>query len=96
MLETFHLKLQTICATLALVRDWVAREQLPFLNLRSESFRVRLGETDAQLPFLWNSSTTLAFTGEAIALPVETTALESQKMRRSPAAVLLSPASGRK
>jgi len=73
MLETFHLKLQTICATLALVRDWVAREQLPFLNLRSESFRVRLGETDAQLPFLWNSSTTLAFTGEAIALPVETT-----------------------
>jgi len=34
---------------------------------------VRLGETDTQLPFLWNSVTTLAFTGEAIALPVETT-----------------------
>ena len=73
MLETFHLKLQTLRASLALVRDWVAREQRPFLNLRAESFRVRLGETDTRLPFLWNSETTLAVPGEAIALPVETT-----------------------
>ena len=73
LLETFHLKLQTLRSALALARDWVAREQLPFLNLRSESFRVRLGETDTQLPFLWNSVTTLAVPGEAIALPVETT-----------------------
>lgn len=73
MLETFHLKLQTVRAAMALVREWVAREQLPFLNLRGESFRVQLGETDTQLPFLWNSSTALAFSGEAIALPVETT-----------------------
>jgi hypothetical protein len=73
ILETFHLKLQTVRAAVALARDWVAREQVPFLNLRSESFRVRLGQTDTQLPFLWNSQTTLAITGEAIALPVETT-----------------------
>jgi hypothetical protein len=73
LLETFHLKLQTIRAAMALVRDWVSREQLPFLNVRSESFRVRLGDSDSQLPFLWNSCTTLAFTGEAIALPVATT-----------------------
>jgi len=73
MLETFHLKLQTLRASLALVRDWVAREQRPFMNLRADSFRVRLGETDTRLPFLWNSETTLAIPGEAIALPVETT-----------------------
>jgi hypothetical protein len=73
LLETFHLKLQTLRSMFALAREWVAREQLPFLNLRAESFRVRLGETDTQLPFLWNSVTTLAFPGEAVALPVETT-----------------------
>jgi len=73
LLETFHLKLQTLRSAIALARDWVARQQLPFLNLCSESFRVRLGETDTQLPFLWNSVTTLAFPGDAIALPVETT-----------------------
>lgn len=73
LLETFHLKLQTLRSAIALARDWVARQQVPFLNLRAESFRVRLGETDTQLPFLWNSITTLAVPGEAIALPVETT-----------------------
>ncbi|HSH93604.1 MAG TPA: hypothetical protein VK968_05630, partial [Roseimicrobium sp.] len=75
MLEAFHLKLQTLRAALVLVRDWVAREQRPFLNLRAESFRVQLGETDGQLPYLWNSETTLAIPGEAIALPVESTEL---------------------
>ena len=73
LLETFHLKLLTLRSAVNLAREWVAREQLPFLNLRAESFRVRLGETDTQLPFLWNSVTTLALPGEAVALPVETT-----------------------
>jgi len=30
MLETFHLKLQTLRAAMALVRDWVARNNFPF------------------------------------------------------------------
>ena len=71
--ETFHLKLHALTAAFRLVRAAVQGSRLPLLNLSSASFRVRLAETDAALPFLWNFQTTLAVPGEAIALPVETT-----------------------
>jgi hypothetical protein len=50
----------------------VQQQQLPFLNLSAESFRVKLNSTGAGLPFLWTAQTFLARPSQAFALPVET------------------------
>jgi len=70
--ETFHLKLQLLADAFALVRGYVARQQLPCLNLSAESFRVSLAESSARLPFLWSARCVLVKPGHAFALPVET------------------------
>ncbi len=72
LLETFHLKLQLLADTVSAVREFVRRQQLPFLNLAADSFRVKLNSTGAGLPFLWTAQTFLARPSQAFALPVET------------------------
>ena len=70
-IETFHLKLQLLCEAVQLTRAVVREQQLPFLNLGADSFRVRLGEAGAGLPFLWTGRCLLVKPSHAYALPVE-------------------------
>jgi hypothetical protein len=77
LVESFHLKLHLLAAAIRLVRAHVRADQVPFLNITADSFRVALGETDSALPFLWNSRVTLAIPGETVTLPIETTSLRA-------------------
>ena len=69
--EAFHLKLQLLVEVFSAVRAFVAQQQLPFLNLAADSFRVSLNEVGAKLPFLWTASAALVKPSQAYALPVE-------------------------
>ena len=72
LIETFHLKLDLLLQAFRLVREFVRDEQLPFLNLSADSFRVSLAETSQNLPYLWTGKVTLSAPGSAFALPIET------------------------
>ena len=71
MIEIFHLKLNLLLQVFRLVQDFVRDEQLPFLNLSADSFRVSLAETGTSLPFLWSAKVRLAALGSAFPLPIE-------------------------
>jgi len=71
LIEVFHLKLNLLLQVFRLVEDFVRDEQLPFLNLSADSFRVELAQTGASLPFLWTARARLAALGSAFALPIE-------------------------
>jgi hypothetical protein len=73
--EAFHLKLQLFFEALGSARGMVAQQQLPFLNVAADSFRVSLHEVGAKLPFLWTASCELVKPSEAFALPVESSDL---------------------
>ena len=71
LIETFYLKLNLLLQVFRLVQDFVRDEQLPFLNLSADSFRVNLAETGTSLPFLWSAKVRLAALGSAFPLPIE-------------------------
>lgn len=73
--EAFHLRVQLFLEALSAVRNVVARQQLPFLNLAADSFRVSLREVGAKLPFLWTADCQLVKPSHAFALPVESSDL---------------------
>jgi len=70
--EAFHLKVQLLLEAIASVRSFAEEQQLPFLNLGADSFRVALNDLGAKLPFLWTARCALVKPGQAYALPVET------------------------
>ena len=72
LIETFHLKLDLLLQAFRLAREFVREEQLPFLNLSADSFRVSLAETSHNLPFLWTAKVGLSALGSSFALPIET------------------------
>ena len=69
--EAFHLKVQLFLEALTSVRSFVEQQQLPFLNIAADSFRVSLNEVGTKLPFLWTASGVLVKPSQAYALPVE-------------------------
>jgi hypothetical protein len=71
LIETFHLKLDLLLQAVRLVQTFVRDEQLPFLNLSADSFRVSLAESSQNLPFLWTGAVSLSVFGGAFALPIE-------------------------
>lgn len=71
LIEAFYLKLNLLLQVFRLVQDFIRDEQLPFLNLSVDSFRVTLAETGASLPFLWSARASLAALGSAFALKIE-------------------------
>ena len=73
LLEAYHLKIHTLLAAAHQTRTWIQREQLPFLNLTLDSFRIAIKGTDEGLPFLWTSQTRLNRPGHAVALPAAST-----------------------
>ncbi len=70
--EAYHLKLQLLADVFRLVRGYVERRQLPFLNLGADSFRVSLKELGSGLPCLWTARCALVKPEDAFALPVAT------------------------
>jgi hypothetical protein len=71
LIEVFHLKLNLLLQVFQLIQDFVRDEQLPFLNLSADSFRVSLAETGTSLPSLWSAKVRLAALGSAFPLPIE-------------------------
>jgi hypothetical protein len=55
LIEVLHLKLNLIFQAFSLTHRATQILRSPFLNLRPESFRVRLSQTGNGLPFLWSS-----------------------------------------
>ena len=71
--ETLYLKLQLFTEAVRTARAWTEHQQLPFLNLTTASFRVRLARVGKQLPVFWSAQVLLAQTGGAYPAPVQST-----------------------
>jgi hypothetical protein len=72
LLEVLHLKLNLILQTIVETRNAIRLQQLPFLGLNTDSFRVRLSETGTGLPCLWTANVDLIESSGAIPLALET------------------------
>ena len=70
LLEVFHLKLNLIFQALEETRAAIQCQQLPFLVLGAESFRVQLFEIGTGLPLFWSAQVDLAESVCALALSV--------------------------
>ncbi len=70
MLEVFHLKLNLILQALEETRAAIRFQQLPFLVLGAESFRLQLFEIGTGLPLFWSAQVDLAESICALAISV--------------------------
>ena len=73
--EVFHLKMNLILQVLVQIREAIRSQQLPMLNLSTESFRVGLSETGVGLPFFWTTRVELVESSAGVALPIPTSDL---------------------
>jgi hypothetical protein len=71
LLEVFHLKLNLILQAFEETRAAIRFQQLPFLTLQAESFRVQLSEIGTGLPLFWSAQVDLAESTCAAAISVE-------------------------
>jgi hypothetical protein len=60
LLEVFHLKLNLVLQALEETRSAIRFQQLPFLGLGANSFRVQLSEIGTGLPLFWSAQVDLA------------------------------------
>jgi hypothetical protein len=70
--EVFHLKMNLILQALEQTREAIRSHQLPILNLSAESFRVRLSETGAGLPYFWTACVELVESSAGVPLLIAT------------------------
>jgi hypothetical protein len=70
LLEVFHLKLNLILQALEETRSAIRFQQLPFLVLGAEGFRVQLFEIGTGLPLFWSAQVDLAESNCALAISV--------------------------
>jgi hypothetical protein len=70
LLEVFHLKLNLVLQALEETRAAIRFQQLPFLVLGSESFRLQLFEVGTGLPLFWSAQLDLAESNCALAISV--------------------------
>ena len=70
LLEVFHLKLNLILQALEETRAAIRFQQLPFLALGAESFRLQLFEVGTGLPLFWSAQVDLAESNSALAISV--------------------------
>jgi hypothetical protein len=70
LLEVFHLKLNLILQTFEETRAAIRFQQLPFLVLGAESFRLQLSELGTGLPLFWSAQVDLAESNCALAISV--------------------------
>ena len=71
LIETLHLKLRLLADIVSSAHAIMRDLQRPFLNLGSESWRVRYSETGRGLPLLWTAMAVPCNPGEAIEIAVE-------------------------
>ncbi|HUS92321.1 MAG TPA: hypothetical protein VM389_08615 [Phycisphaerae bacterium] len=76
MVEGFHLKLRLIADAVRCVQRTVQTTQRPLLNLKADSFQVRLASPATGLPFLWTARAVLADPGDAVTLPIRASSVE--------------------
>jgi hypothetical protein len=69
--ETLHLKLRLLADMASSVEGMVGQLQRPLLNLRPESWQVRVAEPGHGLPFLWAAKPVLCDPGDAVPVAVE-------------------------
>src|ERR1700719_4263961 len=70
LLEVFHLKLNLVLQALEETRAAIRHQQLPFLVLGAESFRLQLFELGTGLPLFWSAQVDLAESNCALAISV--------------------------
>jgi hypothetical protein len=70
LLEVFHLKLNLIVQALEETRAAIRFQQLPFLVLGAESFRLQLFEVGTGLPLFWSAQVDLAESNCSVAVSV--------------------------
>ncbi len=70
--ECLHIKLCLFADMLNLVNGIIREQQRPFMNLCSDTFRIRLAPGGLGLPCLWTATPALTNSGEAVVLPIET------------------------
>jgi len=70
LLEVFHLKLNLILQALEETRAAIQFQQLPFLVLGAESFRLQLFEIGTGLPLFWSAQVDLVESNCALAISV--------------------------
>ena len=70
--EVFHLKVNLIFQVLTQTREAIRSQQLPFLNLSAESFRVRLSEAGTGLPYFWTAMVELVESSAGVPLSIPT------------------------
>jgi hypothetical protein len=70
LLEVFHLKLNLILQALEETRAAIRVQQLPFLMLGAESFRLQLFEIGTGLPLFWSAHVDLSESDCAVAISV--------------------------
>jgi hypothetical protein len=70
LLEVFHLKLNLVLQTFEEARAAIRFQQLPFLVLGAESFRLQLFELGTGLPLFWSAQVDLAESNCALAISV--------------------------
>jgi hypothetical protein len=68
LLEVFHLKLNLVLQALEETRSAIRFQQLPFLLLGAESFRLQLFELGTGLPLFWSAQVDLAESNCALAI----------------------------
>lgn len=71
--EIFHLKLSALLQALKQIHAAVQHGQAPLLNISEASFRVRFGNLNQGLPFLWTAECFLVKEGGALAKTLENT-----------------------
>ena len=68
LLEVFHLKLNLVLQALEETRAGIRHQQMPFLVLGAESFRLQLFEIGTGLPLFWSAQVDLAESNCALAI----------------------------
>jgi hypothetical protein len=91
VVETFHLKLRALSDAVSATRAAIAKMQRPMLNLDADQFKVRLGDFEGALPWLWTSRIQLADSGDAVHLPIAGSESHYYTLARPPQAPIYHP-----
>lgn len=70
MLEGFYLRLRVLADAIESVRRATALTRRPLLNVRADSFRVKIGEPARGLPLAWTARTILVDQGDALEVEI--------------------------
>jgi hypothetical protein len=91
LIEILHLKLRLLADIVSSVRSMVYHLQKPLLNIRPESWQVKLGEPGRGLPFFWTARAILNDAGDAVPLAIENSNFKYYLPARTPGTSVYRP-----